>query len=923
MLRPRPTRCRSERAAAGCHLETLEGRTYFAINAFFVGGRLSVFGDATANQITISRSAGGAILVNGGAVAVRGARPTAANIRRIEVNGLSGDDDLRLDETNGPLPTATILGGPGKDILTGGSGADLLFGQAGNDFLFGQGGVDLMFGGSGDDNLTGGAGDDQNFGQSGNDFLAWAPGDGSDRDEGGDGTDIVIVNGSADNETFALTPNGDHVLLRRTEPVPFSIDIGTAETLTLRTNGGDDIVTASDGLAPLIHLTLDGGAGDDALFGSDGADDLLGRDGNDLLVGNGGNDLMLGGAGDDTFVWNNGDGSDTVEGQNDRDTLMFEGSVADESFNLSANATRARLTRDVGNVDMDHHDLEEVDLDTVGGADTVTVNDQTATGLNTVNIDLGDSGNPTSAADAVVINGTDGNDVGQVRSIGNRVNATISGIPFVNITGEGGLDTLTVNTGGGNDVLDASDLAATNASQLIKLTVNGGPGNDILTGSQGNDTFLWNPGDGSDTVEGGAVEGGTDEDTLTFNGSDLSETFGISANGSHVRLSRDLGNVAMDVHGVERVEVTARGGGDPVVVNDLTGTDVFQNDLDLAATPGAATGDGQSDSVVVNGRAVGTLIPILGLGTGIVVNGGFANGSGLQYFLAMRAVDPADMLQVNGGGGDDTIDASALQTPVTFRAEGRAGNDTLLGTPFGDVLVGGDGDDTVDGNAGNDLAFLGSGDDLFTWDPGDGADVVEGMNGSDTVRFNGGAGGDAFDLSASAGRLAVTRNNNGVIVDADGVDRVDVLPLGGQDNVFVNDLSATAVRSVQVQLSADGTTDRVDVNGSGLGDNVAVFEQAGAPVVILPALTVRVLGADPDKDVLTVNGLGGGDTIDASTLPAGRIRFVADGGDGNDLLVGSAGDDTLLGGEGNDTLRGGPGADTLDGGPGNNVLTQD
>ena len=65
------------------------------------------------------------------------------------------------------------------------------------------------------------------------------------------------------------------------------------------------------------------------------------------------------------------------------------------------------------------------------------------------------------------------------------------------------------------------------------------------------------------------------------------------------------------------------------------------------------------------------------------------------------------------------------------------------------------------------------------------------------------------------------------------------------------------------------------------------------------------------------------DTIDASTLPAGRIRFVADGGDGNDLLVGSAGDDTLLGGEGNDTLRGGPGADTLDGGPGNNVLTQD
>src|SRR3954447_21230854 len=46
MFRPRPTLRRGERTAAAtpCHLETLEGRTYFAINAFFVSGRLSVFG---------------------------------------------------------------------------------------------------------------------------------------------------------------------------------------------------------------------------------------------------------------------------------------------------------------------------------------------------------------------------------------------------------------------------------------------------------------------------------------------------------------------------------------------------------------------------------------------------------------------------------------------------------------------------------------------------------------------------------------------------------------------------------------------------------------------------------------------------------------------------------------------------------------
>jgi Ca2+-binding RTX toxin-like protein len=917
-----PSSRRRARGAAQDAVEPLEERAYFAISAFFVGGRLSVFGDATANHVTVSRSAAGAILVNGGAVAIRGGRPTAANTHQINVWGLSGDDALALDEANGPLPAAALQGGPGNDTLTGGSADDVLFGQEGNDFLFGLGGADVLFAGAGDDLVTGGAGDDVALGQSGNDALAWAPGDGSDRDDGGAGTDTVLVNGSADAETFAVTPNGDRVLLRRTTPAPFSLDIGTTETLSLRANGGDDIVTASDGLAQLVHLTLDGGAGNDALFGSDGNDDLLGRDGNDLLVGRAGDDLMLGGEGDDTFVWNNGDGSDTAEGQNGHDVLKFDGSDAAEHFELAADGTRARFTRDVGTVAMDLNGLEQLDFDAHGGADVVTVNDQSATGLNTVDIDLGGSG-ATGDAAAVIINGTDGNDVGQVRSIGTRVNATVSAIPFVNITGEGGLDTLTVNTGGGDDSLDASDLAATNASQFINLTVIGGPGNDTLTGSQGNDTFVWNPGDGSDTIDGGAVEGGTDEDQLVFNGSDQPEVVGIAASGSRVRVSRDLGDVTMDVGGVERVDVDALGGADKVVVNDLTGTDLDEIFLDLAAAPGTTTGDGQSDTVVVNGRAIGTVIPVLGAGGGVLVNGDFANGSGLPYFLAMRAVEPADALEVNGGAGDDTIDAGSLNTPVTFRADGRAGNDTLLGSPFADVLIGGDGNDVVDGNGGDDSAFLGAGDDQFAWDPGDGNDVVDGMNGADTVRFTGGAGGDTFDLSAGGGRLEVTRNNNGVIADADDFERVDLFPLAGQDGVVVNDLSATDVRLVTIQLSNDPTNDNVVVNGTVGNDLINVSEQLNAAVVTLPTAVVRVLGAVPDNDVLTVNGLGGSDTIDASTLPADRIRFAADGGDGDDRLVGSAGDDSLLGGDGNDTLVGGPGNDLLDGGPGNNTLVQD
>ena len=61
--------------------------------------------------------------------------------------------------------------------------------------------------------------------------------------------------------------------------------------------------------------------------------------------------------------------------------------------------------------------IEEIDLNAIGGADTITVNDQSATDLIDVNLDLGGSaGTGDGQADAVIINGTDGDDFGQIAS---------------------------------------------------------------------------------------------------------------------------------------------------------------------------------------------------------------------------------------------------------------------------------------------------------------------------------------------------------------------------------------------------------------------------------------------------------------------------------------------------------------------------
>ena len=105
-------------------------------------GILSVFGDHLDNTIVVSRDVAGNILVNGGAVSVRGGTPTVANTTLIQVFGQGGNDQISLDEANGALPSANLFGGAGNDTLTGGSGNDLLFGQAGNDTLLGKGGID-------------------------------------------------------------------------------------------------------------------------------------------------------------------------------------------------------------------------------------------------------------------------------------------------------------------------------------------------------------------------------------------------------------------------------------------------------------------------------------------------------------------------------------------------------------------------------------------------------------------------------------------------------------------------------------------------------------------------------------------------------------------------------------------------------------
>jgi Ca2+-binding RTX toxin-like protein len=236
--------------------------------------------------------------------------------------------------------------------------------------------------------------------------------------------------------------------------------------------------------------------------------------------------------------------------------------------------------------------------------------------------------------------------------------------------------------------------------------VNGGTGNDAALLGEGDDTFIWNPGDGSDVVEGQAGI-----DTLQFNGANVNEKIDISANGSRVRLTRDVAAITMDLNGLEQINVNTLGGVDTVTLGDLTGTNVTQVNVDLASPPGSGIGDGQADTVIVNATNGNDAISVAGDTSGVAILGLFAR----VHINGAEAAN--DRLVINALVGDDTVDASALSaTAIQLTEDGGDGDDVLVGGAGNDTLLGGIGDDVLLGGLGQDILDGGPGNNILIQD---------------------------------------------------------------------------------------------------------------------------------------------------------------------------------------------------------------
>jgi hypothetical protein len=281
--------------------------------------------------------------------------------------------------------------------------------------------------------------------------------------DGGAGADAVRYSGTPNPDEVIVVPNGSEVAIAA--PATARLDTTAVESLVVLGFGGDDTLVGFNGLAALTALTLDGGGGADTLRGGDGADVLLGGGGNDVVDGNIGADRASLGSGNDHFQWDPGDGSDAVDGQGGADQLDFNGSNIGEMIGLSPNGRRVRLTRDIGAVTMDFDGIEQANLRVLAGTDLVTVGDLTGTALKAVGIDLSAfGGGGDGSPDTVTVEGTGGSDSVHVTRSPSEV--AITGLAAVTriVGSEPALDTLGVQTLGGNDDVtvapDAGDLIA-------------------------------------------------------------------------------------------------------------------------------------------------------------------------------------------------------------------------------------------------------------------------------------------------------------------------------------------------------------------------------------------------------------------------------------------------------------------------------
>jgi surface-anchored protein len=323
-------------------------------------------------------------------------------------------------------------------------------------------------------------------------------------------------------------------------------------------------------------------------------------------------------------------------------------------------------------------------------------------------------------------------------------------------------DTITELSGGGNDTIEFTSLAA-NTPVTVDLTSDTAlathTNRTVRMGSAGQSAFIENVvgGRGNDTIRGNAannrLDGGQGSDLLEGRGGNDTYAFRVAKSAE-----------------IDTIIETGSGGNDTLDFAALTDTTPVT--VDLASDTALAThanrivqmgGAGQSAFIenVIGGRGNDT---IRGNSGNNRLDGGEGSdtlegrgGNDTYVFLAAKA-NQVDTIIEAAGGGIDTLDFSALANTDPVVVDLRSDTQTARHTrrtvktsaagiaAFFENVIGSKGNDEIRGNAANNVLQGGAGNDYLFGD--DGNDHLDGGAGTDTLD-----GGDGTDTAANGETL--------------------------------------------------------------------------------------------------------------------------------------------------------------------------
>ncbi len=380
------------------------------------------------------------------------------------ISGGLGDDTLVASRGS----SDTLNGGDGTDTASYRNFSAVVTGNLKTGTVTVTGGqtdtlvsIETLEGGSANDSLTGSDGNDTLRGLAGNDTLSGGAGD--DILEGGAGADIL------DGET------GTDTASYRSNTAGFTAYLSNNGVTIAGTNTGEALGDTYKNIE-----ILEGGSGNDTLFGLSTSDTLIGGAGNDVLKGSLDADTLRGGEGNDTVDYTDSGSAVTI---NLSTSTHTGGDAAGDTFDsieaIVGSAFGDTMTG-AAQVDTFYGGAGNDVLNGAAGDDILSGND----GNDTLNGGIGDDVLYAGQGDDV-LNGNEGEDTFHLNkdySAGAEI-ATPDSSSLVNDKAFGGADndTFVVNA---NDYLDIGNALGVNKRAGITDTnfkVDGGAGNDTLT----------------------------------------------------------------------------------------------------------------------------------------------------------------------------------------------------------------------------------------------------------------------------------------------------------------------------------------------------------------------------------------------------------------------------------------------------------